>query len=631
MLISTADPKPAGDGVKYRYWAFISYSHKDAAPAKRLHATLETWPVPKKWVDHATPVGNVPPRLSPIFLDRDEIAGGESLDSIISAALELSRYLIVVCSPHSAASKYVNEEIRIFKTLGRSARIIYLIVSGEPENEPSSGDQSRNCFPVMAYRQVRADGTLGGQMLAPVAPDARAGKDGWRDAVLKVLAQLLSVDFDQLKNRELQRIRRKRTLAVALVSVIGALGFIAYALGADAGLAMPFCEDLRIFLDRHELSVFRHVPSSVEIQSAAHTLYTRLAAELLKKRQPDGWINDAPIGTSPYVSLISHGQAMAALFCRRNASDDESKEVFASLDLLFDDKLQASDHGAKVGWMENGQTLPFAPYCVAIALCEALGEAPARENGVLRAKLMRHWDDTREMLEHYHQADTPGAWNLYPSQTDPKQHSVYASVLALLALLEARQSGVALAATAEQDDALIRETSRWLLAQYHSTAVPHGWLNDPIEEHLSDVFDGLTAEAYAALLEAEESGAGVELPAAMYEHIRDYLVKCDGRSLDYASDVSAYRIVYRHNDGTVSDDKETFRYASWPWIIRCGELWLRYADRHHLPPEQRAEVRRTMAHFIIKLGPQEVEKETKGYSYMLSEDLFCLRNSFVEK
>jgi hypothetical protein len=45
----------------------------------------------------------------------------------IGKAVEDSRYLIVLCSPHSAKSHWVNKEITEFQTRGRSKRILALL------------------------------------------------------------------------------------------------------------------------------------------------------------------------------------------------------------------------------------------------------------------------------------------------------------------------------------------------------------------------------------------------------------------------------------------------------------------------------------------------------------------------
>ena len=62
-------------------------------------------------------------RTYPVFRDREELPGSSDLGDNISSALEGSRYLIVVCSPNAAVSRWVNEEIKTFKAMGREDRI----------------------------------------------------------------------------------------------------------------------------------------------------------------------------------------------------------------------------------------------------------------------------------------------------------------------------------------------------------------------------------------------------------------------------------------------------------------------------------------------------------------------------
>src|SRR5262249_26244008 len=113
----------------------------------------------------------------------------------IRAALEASRYLVVVCSPRSKCSVYVGREILWFKQLGRSDRIIAYIVEGEPAE----------CFREELFYDVDETGELRqDHATEPLAADARVGRDG-KDAILKMLAGMLGVTFDQLKRRELQR------------------------------------------------------------------------------------------------------------------------------------------------------------------------------------------------------------------------------------------------------------------------------------------------------------------------------------------------------------------------------------------------------------------------------------------
>ena len=73
---------------------------------------VEGYRIDKDLVGRETAVGAVPKTLRPIFRDREEFSAGHSLTEQTLAALEVSQFLIVVCSPNAARSKYVNEEIR---------------------------------------------------------------------------------------------------------------------------------------------------------------------------------------------------------------------------------------------------------------------------------------------------------------------------------------------------------------------------------------------------------------------------------------------------------------------------------------------------------------------------------------
>ena len=133
-------------GFKYR--AFISYSHKDRAWGDWLHKALEGYRVPKHLVGTPGRDGPIAEKLFPIFRDRDELPSSSDLNDQIKVALEQSAYLIVICSPASVRSRWVNEEILNFKRLGRANQILALIVEGEPNAGDKAGiDPALECFP----------------------------------------------------------------------------------------------------------------------------------------------------------------------------------------------------------------------------------------------------------------------------------------------------------------------------------------------------------------------------------------------------------------------------------------------------------------------------------------------------
>ena len=205
---------------KYKYKAFISYSHADEKWAAWLHKALETYRVPKHLVGQDTAYGPVPERIAPIFRDREELSTATSLGNTLTEALRDSACQIVICSPRAARSRWTNEEILTFKRLGRSDRIYCLIVDGEPNasDDPSTADQE--CFPQALRYEIGPDLKLSDQHSEPIAADARPGKDPRQSAKLKLIAGMLGVGYDALRQREAHR-RHRRMMALTAAAITG--------------------------------------------------------------------------------------------------------------------------------------------------------------------------------------------------------------------------------------------------------------------------------------------------------------------------------------------------------------------------------------------------------------------------
>ena len=95
-----------------RYRAFLSYSHHDAHWARWLLRKLESYRVPKRLVGTPGRDGPIPARLGAMFRDRDELPTAGDLSGTIRAALTDSSSLVVICSPHSAQSQWVEAEVK---------------------------------------------------------------------------------------------------------------------------------------------------------------------------------------------------------------------------------------------------------------------------------------------------------------------------------------------------------------------------------------------------------------------------------------------------------------------------------------------------------------------------------------
>ena len=204
----------------YKYSAFISYSHKDEKWAAWLHKSLETYRIPKHLVGKASLHGTIPAKLGKVFRDREELSSSASLGDELTQALSDSACQIVICSPNAARSHWTNEEILAYKRLGREDRIFCLIVDGEPNASASEKFADQECFPPALRFKLDADGNLGSDLSEPIAADARPQGDGRQNAKLKLIAGILGVGFDDLKQRDAQR-RHRRMLAITSAAVVG--------------------------------------------------------------------------------------------------------------------------------------------------------------------------------------------------------------------------------------------------------------------------------------------------------------------------------------------------------------------------------------------------------------------------
>ena len=200
---------------EFRYKAYISYSHQDERWAAWLHRALESYRVPRRLVGQPGRFGEIPARINPVFRDREDLSAARDLSVRIVQALKNSESLIIICSPASAQSRWVNEEIRQFTSMGKGDRIYCLIVDGDPQAD----SEDKRCFPPALFEQ---------QQVEPLAADARKWADGKRLARLKLVAGILGMRLDDLRQRDLQR-RRKIRLAAGL-AIVAALSLAVFSI-----------------------------------------------------------------------------------------------------------------------------------------------------------------------------------------------------------------------------------------------------------------------------------------------------------------------------------------------------------------------------------------------------------------
>ncbi|MBA3766624.1 MAG: toll/interleukin-1 receptor domain-containing protein [Acidobacteria bacterium] len=625
MSVQTKDETATALQDEYKYWAFISYSHQDEAWASWLHKSLETYKVPRKLVGRALETGVVPRRIFPIFRDREELPGAADLGGKLKNALRGSRYLIVICSPKAAVSQWVNEEIKTYKALGREDRVLCLIVDGEPyaSEKPESG--LLECFPAAVRYRVAENGELTSERTEPIAADARKGKDGRTNAKFKLLAGILNVGYDELKQREKKRQTMHQLRLAAGVASLLLLAVLVYVAVADKGLNVPGGEGLRTFLDRHNASLLRPVRSEAEIRSKAVSLRQTLLEALARGQTREGWIpSTLRPNAKQEFEIWSHSQALSAAFSSPDAGrEQELRNLVRGLEAPFAPGVGIEQDGIKYGWISHpgdSHTQAEPALWTAIALAKALGR-PGLLTNEERQRAEQHMAYAQEVLRLYHPLDTQSAgWNMFPRQKDPSQHNTYTTALALLALLEMRAAGVPWEGSAERRDALLKTTAQWLIGAYYPKADPPGW-KATSSETTNEVIDGLTLQIYSELLRAEAE-AGVTLPPEIIEQMPRYLTRTVERDMKFPVASGEFPAAIIDRDGKDSMDREAIGFLWYPWAINASVRWLSRAEQHDARPEDRVRVRRALGHLVVDLGDEAVDKASEEWTFQDAETLF---------
>ncbi len=139
-----------------------------------------------------------------------------------------------MCSPHAAQSKWVNEEVLQFKRLGRSSRIVYVLVAGEPNADENRDSEDQECLPeACRFKLNKEEGALTTERLDPLAADMRVGHGTLCFAILK-----LSREFWGFRSTSLCNARGSTPPCISLVVFI----FLVIASAVLGGFALESYE-----------------------------------------------------------------------------------------------------------------------------------------------------------------------------------------------------------------------------------------------------------------------------------------------------------------------------------------------------------------------------------------------------
>lgn len=228
----------------FAYDVFISYKRggSDEKCAEWLQKRLENYRIPSRLSDDSSREENRPKPGTTVkrkkdarfkvFRDKTDLGLHASLNESLKESLDKCRFLLVICSPRSAQSPYVDSEIRHFQLQGKSANIIPLIL----EDAPGASDQKQWYPPSLAE-----------DVVGVVVERGRK-----EEAFVRVAARLLNVDFTELYQRYL-RAQRKRAIslaggAMAVLAVVASLAVWAVLAERNSEAQRKEAEGLVYFL-----------------------------------------------------------------------------------------------------------------------------------------------------------------------------------------------------------------------------------------------------------------------------------------------------------------------------------------------------------------------------------------------
>ena len=187
-----------------RYYAFVSYNSADEKWAKWLQHSLEYYHVPSALCKEYS---NLPKKIRPVFWYKQDLSGTKLKDAL-SKELENSKFLIVICSPDSAKSEWVNDEVLSFIKQGKGDKIIPFIVGGVPHAK----NTNEECFPPALLGLKRDEEIRGIDVIR---------KEGKWHALVDVIATMFGIRFDELWERHKKR--RRRIVFLSILSLLAVL------------------------------------------------------------------------------------------------------------------------------------------------------------------------------------------------------------------------------------------------------------------------------------------------------------------------------------------------------------------------------------------------------------------------
>ncbi len=193
---------------KFKYDFFISYKHgdRDSKISGYLQKKLESYKIPKEIKKKCGKE-----KITRVFRDREELSVTVDLTQEIEEQLKNTEYLIVMCSPQSKQSVWVNREVETFLKYRGFDRVLPVLIEGEPKDS----------FPEILNQREMLAADVRGRTFGQIRKKCK-------NEILRLLAPALKCSYDELRQRNrTYASRRIAVTALALAAV--AVGFGVYA------------------------------------------------------------------------------------------------------------------------------------------------------------------------------------------------------------------------------------------------------------------------------------------------------------------------------------------------------------------------------------------------------------------
>ncbi|WP_437854497.1 TIR domain-containing protein [Sorangium sp. So ce363] len=216
-MTSTMTPeRSAREPPPLVYDGFISYSHTDDRQlASAVQASLQRYA--RRW--YRT-------RALRIYRDETNLQATPGLWQTIVAALERSRYFLLMASPKAASSPWVGKELRWWLKNCDPSRIFVVLTYGEIvwDQEQSDFDWSRTtAIPRVAERAFKAEPLYIDLRWARADAHLSLSHSEFRRTIAKLAAPLHGLDLDEMEGEEVRQHRNTvwivRTTVIVLIAL----------------------------------------------------------------------------------------------------------------------------------------------------------------------------------------------------------------------------------------------------------------------------------------------------------------------------------------------------------------------------------------------------------------------------